>query len=254
MGQLKFEREFSEKLNQREIAPKPSSWEALSAGLDSEEKRSSPVLWWVGIAATIIGGVLIASLVFAGDPVAESDRLVEKPSEEIFSKEQPEETLIAAEEREKQATTEKTEKLVKEKSTPVQNPGYAESSLSGSYPDRAKQKKNTLIEDIVLADEQPAQKIITSSPQEEAVAEISLAASDRGEVTNAEVDALLAEARSQISQRRDPESKVFLEKITAHELLWDVQMELEASFREKVFEVVKDGFKKARSAVANRND
>ena len=86
------------------------------------------------------------------------------------------------------------------------------------------------------------------------MAELAYTESSPGEVTDAEVDALLAEASSKIELNRTFEQKAFSEKITANDLLWDVEMELEASFREKVFEVVKDGFLKARSAVANRNN
>jgi hypothetical protein len=37
MGQLKFEKDFSQKLNNRKIGPKAGSWDELDARLNSEE-------------------------------------------------------------------------------------------------------------------------------------------------------------------------------------------------------------------------
>ena len=43
------------------------------------------------------------------------------------------------------------------------------------------------------------------------------------------------------------------ETVDADSLLWDVEMEMDQSFREKVFDIMKEGYLKARTAVANRN-
>ncbi len=255
MGQLKFEKKFREKLNEREIEPKSKSWEELSARLDSEEKSKNPIFWWIGIAASIVGGIFILSLAFINDPVAESNNLVDKPSEEILKdpyNKPTEETLVASEETEKAAISEKAAKNSEGKNTAVQNSGFTTNKGSGTSLASAEKKKNVIKEDLVFASKEAPEVDTGSSVLEEGVAELSYEENKSGEVTNAEVDALLAEASSQLNKSRT--QKAFSEKITANDLLWDVEMELEASFREKVFEVVKDGFIKARTAVANRNN
>jgi len=72
-----------------------------------------------------------------------------------------------------------------------------------------------------------------------------------GKITDAEVDALLAEALTKI--KGDRSAKSVSENIDANSLLLDVEMELEQSFREKVFDVLKEGYFKAKTAVVNRN-
>ena len=252
MGQLKFERKFSEKLNEREIEPKPGSWDELSAKLDSEGKRRNPVFWWVGMAASIVGGILILSLAFMNDPVAESNMIVDKPSEEILneSNNQTKETLIASEETEKEGVSEKTGKTAIVKKNSLQRSGSASNQVSVASLVSTKQKRNLIIEGV--ASGKTSEENRAGSVPEEAIAEVSSTEGKLGEVANSEVDALLAEASSRLNMSRTQDS--FSEKITANDLLWDVEMELEASFREKVFEVVKEGFIKARTAVANRNN
>lgn len=255
MGQLKFEKKFREKLNEREIEPQSKSWEELSARLDSEEKSKNPIFWWIGIAASIVGGILILSLAFINDPVAESNILVDKPSEEILKdpyNKPTEETLIASEETEKAAISEKAAQTSEGKNTALQNSGFTTNKVSETSLASVEKKKNIIKEGLVLTAKERSEVDTGSAILEEDVAELSYIENESGEVTNAEVDALLAKASSQLNKSRT--QKAFSENITANDLLWDVEMELEASFREKVFEVVKDGFIKARTAVANRNN
>src|SRR5690606_27555850 len=72
-----------------------------------------------------------------------------------------------------------------------------------------------------------------------------------GTISGSEVDSLLYAAASQIRTKRNLVRSNG--KIDATALLWDVEMEMEHSFREKIFEVLKDGYLKAKWAVANRN-
>lgn len=70
------------------------------------------------------------------------------------------------------------------------------------------------------------------------------------EVTDAEIDSLLrsAEARVYLERKLNVSSKT-----DALTLLNEVEMELDASFREQLFNTLKSGFLKARTALADRN-
>ncbi len=83
MGRLKFEKEFKEKLDRREIKPSENSWEKLNSQLDSEEKSSKFNLWWLGIAATILAGILIIGLQYRNSPVESTPQVVDAPEYKV---------------------------------------------------------------------------------------------------------------------------------------------------------------------------
>ena len=71
-----------------------------------------------------------------------------------------------------------------------------------------------------------------------------------------EVDALLATAMEQIKFReieKQPQTTTAY-SVNPEMLLMEVEDAAEESFRAKVFEAVKKGFKKTKTAVATRND
>lgn len=72
-----------------------------------------------------------------------------------------------------------------------------------------------------------------------------------GDLTNAEVDALLAEAAMEISNQRSIYSEG---AVSADALLADVEYEVDQSFRKEVFDFLKEEFLKAKTAVATRNE
>ncbi len=253
MGQLKFERKFSEKLKERVIAPKPGSWEELSARLDSEEKRKNPIFWWIGIAATIIGGILIFGSFF-NEPVPNNPEVVNVPVEIPEQKENRIQKNASEKAKPHEIAFEENKEIIE---TPA-----SKKTLKASEEQKASQRenksavvsvnKNIRVQDPILEPE----IIVAGVPEilqtnQDAIEEVLLR-EHSGNVKDAEVDALLAEAGSQLNKNR--EQKAFSVKITANDLLWDLEMEMEASFREKVFEVVKDGYLKARTAVVNRNN
>jgi len=248
MGELKFEKDFSEKLNKRKIVPKAGSWTELSARLNSEEKSKNPMFWWIGIAATIVGGILIFSVLF-NEPISENPIVVDAPSKVIFKdKSEPlqisSEKLASEELKSPEKASEKPAKTLISKKEPVIN---LEPSAMANAMDST-QKKNDRNE------QDPDLKVKTkiSGIHEEMIAEASLKGIKTGNVTDAEVDALLAEATDLISRERS--ANPVSENIDADALLFNAEMELEQSFREKVFVVLKESYLKAKTSVANRNN
>jgi len=247
MGQLKYEKDFSEKLNKRKIEPKTGSWEELSLRLNSEEKSKKPIFWWIGIAATLVGGILIFSMLF-NEPISETPAIVNAPAEEIL-KEKIESQQISFEKPASQEMTEPEKASVKSvenifsEKEPVANSKLASmgnTQKSSKTENDQTQKDPDLMKDTKI-----------SGIPEEVIAEASSKENETGEITDAEVDTLLAEASKQIS--RDRSAKSVSEKLDAKSLLLDVELELEQSIREKVFDVLKEGYFKAKTAVVNRN-
>ena len=90
------------------------------------------------------------------------------------------------------------------------------------------------------------------SKVEEVVAKLREIQQTNKDITVEEVDALLANAQREIKNQR-----ILFEatqKVDAAALLLDVELELERSFRDKVFDVLGDGFQKIRTAVTERNN
>jgi hypothetical protein len=251
MGQLKFEKDFSQKLNKRKIEPKTGNWEELSARLNSGEKSKRPIFWWIGIAATLVGGILIFSIMF-NKPISETPEIVNVPAEEIF-KEEIESQQISFEKPASQEEAKPEKASVKpvenifSKKEPVANSKLA----SMGKPLETPKTENKQTE----KDPDQIKEIKISGIPDEVIAEASSKENRTGKITDAEVDTLLAEALTKI--KGDKSAKSVSENIDANSLLLEVEMELvlelELSFREKVFDVLKDGYFKAKTAVVNRN-
>ena len=65
MAPIKMEENFKERLDKRRITPSESAWEKLSLKLDENDKSGNKkYFWWIGIAASIIGVLLISNIVF----------------------------------------------------------------------------------------------------------------------------------------------------------------------------------------------
>jgi hypothetical protein len=78
-------------------------------------------------------------------------------------------------------------------------------------------------------------------------------AEQQGEqVSDYTIDSLLAQAREKIFNNRVYEEQT--ENLSATALLQSVENELDQSFRERVFDALRDGFTKAREAIVSRNE
>lgn len=255
MGKSKFERTVSEKLKSRAIEASAGSWEQLSQRLDaSEGNKKRPLIWWIGIAATIIGGILIIGSYFS-KPVGNDPGFVNVPIEQSENK--------VEEIQQKPSEVNKAEEIVYEEKEEVINTSAPEKSSgnSGVKQSTIKNSKATLA---AIEKEIEVQEPIQQTPEikvaditkysqsiENAVAEV-VKQEKTFNITEAEVDALLAKAAAEISLNKN--EKFTSENIDAEALLMEVEYEMEESFREKVFEVLKEGYLKARTAVANRNN
>ena len=85
---------------------------------------------------------------------------------------------------------------------------------------------------------------------DEVVAKVQELKNNNTTITEKEIDALMANAQREIKTERILSGY----KVDAAALLNDVEMELERSFRDKVFEALGDGFQIIRTAVVERNN
>lgn len=269
MGRNKFEDQIKRKLEEREITPSPGSWEKLSGQLNTDQKKPVHLFWWIGIAATLVGGFFIAGM-FYTQPGNVIPGIVVSPVEDILIENQTQPVIdnkLATDEVVPEKTYQTTNPAVQlEKIKPVKVEDLNSNQLAGSDVQESRDINNKeSFQPGNKEDGKRAELIAqTETPELNGIKESALAAeienvlvrlaeieTGKGTISGSEVDSLLYEAASQISMKRNIERSNG--KIDATALLWDVEMEMEHSFREKIFEVLKDGYLKAKWAVANRN-
>ncbi|MDT0684802.1 hypothetical protein [Autumnicola psychrophila] len=260
MAPNKFEKHIKEQLEKRQISPSEDSWDKLSRKLDAEEKNSSGISrkWWMGIAAAAITALLIGTFLLKTDISNTSPSIVDNPTEE--NKAAPEnanyrpEERIASEENEVEEFSEANFNSPEEKSVQKQEKAVNNTQIVAVTAEIPKKiEENTINESkIPTSEEELTKNEILKSKLEQIIAEIAAKEAQGPELTNNEVDQLLASAAKEIS--KSSQFQYTAGSVDALSLLADVEEELDASFRDKVFDMLKDGFVKARTAVAARND
>ena len=254
MAPIKFEEHIKEKLDERKIQPSAGSWDKLSSNLDSSETKKNSKKWWISAVAAVMV-LLISSMLFVNQQDQNSTPIVETPSENSDKSEN-----IQFEQPVELASEENKNKVESPVQLPVKTPAKKEISKAGSLEDNRSESlaSNTsenkkFIEPIGIKPSvlKTQNNIQVSEELEGILAKVSEMERVNGEVSDAEVDALLAEAAAEISKEQD----LYIENtISAEALLADVEYEVDQSFRKEVFDFLKEEFLKAKTAVATRND
>lgn len=248
----KFEKNAREKLEGRRIKPSAKSWEKLDAKLDAEKNQTSQTPWKyiaAAVAVLLIAGTFFYNPIISGDP-----QIVEEPVNDIIEKpevkqefSQENNTQIASEgnNKEEEVSAEKEE----ENGLAENNKTQAIEQTSPEFPVSEKEniKEAIVLETISLEPPVSEEKLIQSKLQE------VIAAAKNNEISEDEVDVLLAEAVLEISKEQNSPMFISNSEVSANALLAEVENEIYQSFKAKVFEVLKEGYLKAKTAVANRN-
>jgi hypothetical protein len=265
MAPIKFEDNIREKLEDREIEPSGDAWKRLSERLDENSKKKNNYTFWYAIAASIIG-ILIAVSVFSN----RSDKLTENSTDFVdvntserevplenlpnlvdnTSEENDKMTLILQDSSSitlnKESSSGKEELLPKKKDKVLKN---TESEVSEAIAKTSQKNQveriSHLPEEIIANDALIMEKRIN-----ELVAQVALGQQNNEFVSEEEINTLLANAESKIDSKRIVDSK----KIDPASLLGDVELEMENSFREKVFTALGDGYNIIKTAVVDRNN
>jgi len=262
---MKLEDNIKERLEERRIEPTAAAWDRISDKLETANgKKNNTFLLWTAIAASFIGGVFITLFVLNGQR-SETPEFVETPVQEkiqevnktapieapVIAIPSQEEQIVAVpevEERKKENITQKSTEVQIQKERRIQKPqtvnkvneAVAAVTTPKVQENVAQNTQNPVFQDPL---EKAVQKEVASI-----VAQINTET-----VSDAEIDALLLKAQRDIISKDifNPETN----KVDANALLLDVESEVDpASFKGKIYDALKDGFIKARDAVADRNN
>ncbi len=238
MAPVEFEKNIKEKLEERRIDPSGDSWNRIAAQLKSPESKK-PGFWPYAVAATLavvfFSGLWIireaSTDQMSGNPVVEENispavqnDLRPKPDPKIVS-----EAALASD------ISDDTQEPTEQTRPEVQELKISEKSLANSDLE----KKEDVLDPMI------------NEKLKEVVAQVRILEENKDSVSDAEVDLLLQQAQQELLAEVDLQSK---EAVDHQALLSGVETEIDKSFRDQVFEKLKLGFDKVRTAVASRND
>ncbi|MFS4469660.1 hypothetical protein [Maribacter sp. 2210JD10-5] len=252
----KFEKHIKEKLREREIKPSAAAWDKISEELTTAPKTKSPNRFWYAVAASVIVLISVSLFYFSGNDAktTEEIKMVNTP-EQALPKERQGDVGTVIKNATEIVVTDTEQDIDK---TVLEDEVIAEGqSRTNEVKDVKKEyiEEGEIVNKEALAMEETKEPIIVP----EAVLHIKIAEVvaqvnhlERSEkVTDAEVDSLLYAARTSILKE-----KLFNtdNSVNALALLNEVEGELDQSFRDQIFESLKAGFLKVRTAVADRNN
>ncbi|QWX84187.1 hypothetical protein H0I23_00620 [Cellulophaga sp. HaHaR_3_176] len=258
MAPIKFEEHIKEKLDGREIKPSANAWGKISGQITSSQEKKSKGFAWYAVAACLIG-LLIASFIIFIETESninlpetsivnenkEKRKELEAPIEQFVlppvankSKDDPLNAIVLEDKKEIEVLKNKEQNS---KSTVVtSNSGIAKTVL----------KDDSVIkgvnENVFDKDEIIKLKI------KDLVAQVNALESNNSVVSDTEIDELLRKAEREILA-----NKIFKDtsnKVDAMALLDEAENELDKSLRDHLFDTLKEGFFKVRTAVADRNN
>ncbi len=244
----KLEKHIREKLEERTIAPSPGAWDKIASQLDAAPKKKRSKWQLYAMAASFVG-ILLLSLLFVdkGESIPEIQVVEEKV--DSIDTEKENETQSPQQDLTKTLQVQEETKVTNHDMEPMteENPKGFTDELPISQPVLAQEETKQEVQDkfIKESDAMITQKV------EEVVAQVQHMEGLNKGVSDAEVDSLLRQAQKQImADRLFPKNG----SVDAMSLLAEVEDELDESFRDQIFEALKEGYFKLRTAVADRNN
>ena len=244
----KFDEYIKNRLEQRKLQPSTDAWERIQKQLEISPKPARKPYLKFAVAASLIGFLLVSIFYFNGsqelnEPTEMVD--IEKKETQLDNSVATQEGEIVTEDAE---TTEIAKGRKQEQEQMV--------SVNTEYTSAPKVER-VLVDDngkdeskeILLALD--TSEMLIDTKIEELIAQVELLEKGNTTVSDAEIDSLLQEAQREIVRQTtilDSEGEV-----DAMALLAGVEDELDQSFRDQIFETLKDRFLRVKTAVATRN-
>ncbi len=238
MAKKNVEKKIKEVLDERTIAPSENAWGHIEAQLGASTEKVKQGYWVYGIAAGFIG-ILMVSIFFRSEsgtevvPIEQVVKVTEYPLEEadIVETKNSLETLAEDQEEMEDAAVFPGNKAMRNM-TPLQ------------LAQQSEPKEEQVVEDYVSLE-----KVDTKIAA--VLTEVALLEQTQGSISDATVDSLLRTAQMELLGERMVGTS---QSVDALALLSDVEDELNKSLRDQLFEKLKDGYVKVRTAIAYRNE
>jgi len=247
----KLEQKIKKELEQRTIAPSAGSWDKLSSQLETQDKKKGGYKWYLGIAASFLAGILIASFFGNGNETeVQVVNTQEKTTPNSASEKQ--ENIFSTEiEGELVYDTQRLKEIVGEL------PGQKEADIQKAPKVKAQKEninKNKRLakaekKSFAASDLKKQKDLIAAEDSEKTEHELEMNENQSAllaQVEDKEIDELLENARRNVRLRQfsNPYARV-----SAKELLQNIEVEDKESFKEKIFLALETGFQHVKSSV-----
>lgn len=247
---MQWENNIKKTLEKRRIEPSAASWDSLVNRLDTADKKKTKMpFWWMGIAAGLIGVLLMTNVFFKDNPADAQKPVIVDVQKPVDKK-----PLMEPVSGQHLATESETVKNVEmtEKETSINQFIKDKNTLDLATPIQstiAKTEKTATSEQVELEAEKQS---FEDKKVSEIVAQINEIKSQGQTVTDADIEALLLKAQKEITFQSVLKESTMT--VDANSLLQDVESELQQSFRNKIFEALKNSYETVKTAVAERNN
>ena len=240
MAPNKFEKKAKDVLERRTIAPSKDAWAQLNNKLEQSDKKRKLSVWWLGVAATLVGVMLAITLFNKAEVLPENTIVNQEKNQQ--SKEQP--TI----------TKNKIEDIIEEnlENKPLVNVNEESenSKLKTETPKtlvtNKKKKTEQYLATVSHKNKEENNNHLSSQISENTVVEVS-----KKQTNLDEANQLLENAMNQFSA---DDYKNVTEKINANDLLEEVEMTSEKSLKHRLFYVVKSGYETVKSTVVSSDN
>jgi hypothetical protein len=248
-------------LEARRIEVSENSWDKLAGKLDANDRtqqRKKFYLPYVASLAVLISVVIV--MLLNSDTVEETQIAdTEKTTKSIITKENTQPIVIPQKEEKVENILEEDTQLAVEDNTPKIIKEVEKKTEIIQKTD--KELATELQQAVAIQEKIIPQKIETVIQEKEAVlAEdealkesiLAILKEEKVTVTNAEIDLLLQQAQQSLKELDVQETIDYTNFATADQLLNEVEYELDMSFKQRVFEIVKRNYKRTRMADIDR--
>jgi len=247
MEPTKLEDHIKKTLKGNEIKPSEDAWYKIKGQISQDFKPKRTKYYSYGIAAGFIGILILSVLYFTTDHsnLNQDAQIITHPSApavDIEKEEQlktpiiEEESVLIGIRDSYEADEEMSTRMIKKESKrELVISKDAQLANTGGSQNKASEDRNELI------DTKIAEVLDLVNTLEE----------NKKELTDFEVDSLLRQAQKEILAEKFINSD---NSINPSALLSQVEEELDQSFRDQIFDKLKSGYNKVRTAVADRNN
>lgn len=258
-------RNIKDILEERSIEASENSWEQLAGRLDAydNKKKRENIYPYAACVAMLIAliGFLIGKTVGETQIVVDTEKTIQvqkdiKRQKPVLNKEtienKVEKAIVAQEETSKiKKVQDEKEKLLKEKLTQNQQKMSAIALQKEiQKPISINSSKATLKRNKEKVAAVLQKDVINNDELKASIA--ALSAAEKVSISDEKIDQLLKEAQQTLQNLNIKETIDITSFATADELLNEVEYELDMSFKQKVFELVKDKISKTRTAAIDQ--
>ncbi len=241
----KFEKQFREKLNAREIQPSAQAWDRLDAMLSvAEEKKTRKPFGFLFIAAGILVLVTLGLFFFnQNDTVISTPNTIVGTETKTDTVQNPTEIrtepIVESQKQNEVVATSDSQPTTDNRQPTTKHQGV---SIINQSP-----KSNQIIRDKTIEYQVSSDVALKELPKIMEPKEIVI----RKEVKVKSDESLLADLDHKVKESTNKTATV---KVDAKSLLSQVDGEVEYSFREKMLQKINKNYQEVKVALANRNN